>query len=79
MSDLKQARVLLTAAERDISALHGMAEAAVFADEIYRASEARAGRTSVLRRPYPPSCLIESRQPPRVSNVRLRQVKMITC
>lgn len=35
MSDRKQARVLVTAAERDISALHGMADAAVFADEIY--------------------------------------------
>ena len=35
MSDLKQARVLLTAAERDISALHGMADADVFADEIF--------------------------------------------
>ncbi len=35
MSDLKQARVLLTAAERDISALRGMADAAVFADEIF--------------------------------------------
>lgn len=35
MSDRKQARVLLTAAERDISALRGMADAAVFADEIF--------------------------------------------
>ena len=35
MSDLKQARVLLTSAERDISALHGMADADVFADEIF--------------------------------------------
>ena len=35
MSDLKQARVLLTAAEPDISALRGMADAAVFADEIF--------------------------------------------
>lgn len=35
MSDRKQARVLLTAAERDISALHGMADADVFADEIF--------------------------------------------
>ena len=35
MSDLKQARVLLTAAERDISALRGMADTAVFADEIF--------------------------------------------
>ena len=35
MSDLKQARVLLMSAERDISALRGMANAAVFADEIF--------------------------------------------
>ena len=35
MSDLKQARVLLTSAERDLSALHGMADADVFADEIF--------------------------------------------
>ena len=35
MSDLKQARVLLMSAERDISALRGMADAAVFADEIF--------------------------------------------
>ncbi len=35
MSDLKQARVLLTSAERDISALRGMADAAVFTDEIF--------------------------------------------
>ena len=35
MSDLKQARVLLEAAERDTSALRGMGDAAVFADEIF--------------------------------------------
>ena len=35
MSDLKQARVLLMSAEQDISALRGMADAAVFADEIF--------------------------------------------
>ena len=35
MSDLKQARVLLMSAKRDISALHGMADASVFADEIF--------------------------------------------
>ncbi len=35
MSDLKQARVLLMSAERDISALRGMADVAVFADEIF--------------------------------------------
>ncbi|MCY4585777.1 MAG: hypothetical protein OXB98_07035 [Bryobacterales bacterium] len=35
MSDRKQARLLVTAAEREISALHGMADAAVFADEIF--------------------------------------------
>ena len=35
MSDLKQARVLLEAAERDASALRGMGDAAIFADEIF--------------------------------------------
>ena len=35
MSDPKQARVLLEAAERDISALRGMSDAVVFADEIF--------------------------------------------
>ena len=35
MSDLKQARVLLEAAERDASALHGMGDPDVFADEIF--------------------------------------------
>ena len=35
MSDLKQAHVLLMSAERDISALRGMADVAVFADEIF--------------------------------------------
>ncbi len=35
MSDLKQARALLAAAERDVSALGGMGDAAVFADEIF--------------------------------------------
>ena len=35
MSDLKQARVLLMSAEQDISALRGMADVAVFADEIF--------------------------------------------
>ena len=35
MSDPKQARVLLEAAERDVSALRGMGDAAVFADEIF--------------------------------------------
>ena len=51
MSDLKQARVLLTAAERDISALRGMADAAVFADEIFgfHAQQA-AGRYPCLRK-----------------------------
>ena len=34
MSDPKQARVLLEAAERDVSALRGMGDAAVFADEV---------------------------------------------
>ena len=35
MSDLKQARVLLAAAERDAAALRGMGDADVFADEIF--------------------------------------------
>ena len=35
MSDLKQARLLLIAAQRDDSALHGMGDPAVFADEIF--------------------------------------------
>ena len=35
MSDPKQARVVLEAAERDVSALRGMGDAAVFADEIF--------------------------------------------
>ena len=35
MSDLKQARVLLEAAERDYSALRGMGDTIVFADEIF--------------------------------------------
>ena len=35
MSDLKEARALAEAAERDLSALRGMSDAAVFADEIF--------------------------------------------
>ena len=35
MSDLDQARALLEAAERDTSALRGMGDVAVFADEIF--------------------------------------------
>ena len=35
MRDLEQARVLLAAAERDSTALHGMSDPAVFADEIF--------------------------------------------
>ena len=35
MSDPKQARVLLEAAERDVLALRGMGDAAVFTDEIF--------------------------------------------
>ena len=35
MSDTRQARILLEAAERDVSALRGMGDAAVFADEIF--------------------------------------------
>ena len=35
MSDLKQARVLLEAAEQDVSALRGMGDASVFADAVF--------------------------------------------
>ena len=35
MSDLKQARALLEAAERDYSALRGMGDTTIFADEIF--------------------------------------------
>ena len=35
MSDLKQARVLLEAAEFDVSALRGMGDATVFADAVF--------------------------------------------
>ena len=35
MSDLEQARELLAAAERDLSALRGMGDAEIFADEIF--------------------------------------------
>ena len=35
MTDLRQARALLGAAERDVAALRGMGDAAVFADEIF--------------------------------------------
>lgn len=35
MNDPKQARTLLEAAERDVSALRGMGDTAVFADEIF--------------------------------------------
>jgi HEPN domain-containing protein len=35
MSDVKQARILIEAAARDISALRGMSDAGVFADEIF--------------------------------------------
>ena len=35
MSDIKQARVLLQAAERDFSAIRGMGDVSIFADEIF--------------------------------------------
>lgn len=35
MKDLEQAQILLTAAQRDLSALAGMGDVAVFADEIF--------------------------------------------
>ena len=35
MSDLKQARVLIEAAQQDVSAIRGMGDAAVFADSVF--------------------------------------------
>ena len=43
MSDLKEARTLIGAAERDISALRGMHDADVFADEIFGFHVQQAG------------------------------------
>ena len=34
-SDLKQAKILVAASGKDVSALHGMGDSAVFADEIF--------------------------------------------
>lgn len=59
MSDLKLARVLLAAAERDITALRGMADTDVFADEIFGFHVQQAAETllkanlSLLEDPYP--------------------------
>ena len=59
MSDLKLARVLLAAAERDITALRGMADTDVFADEIFGFHVQQAAEKlfkpnrSLLEDPYP--------------------------
>lgn len=59
MSDLKLARVLLIAAERDITALRGMADTDVFADEIFgfhvqqAAEKLLKANLSLLEDPYP--------------------------
>lgn len=59
MSDLKLARVLLAAAERDITALRGMADTDVFANEIFgfhvqqAAEKLLKANLSLLEDPYP--------------------------
>lgn len=59
MSDLKLARVLLAAAERDITALRGMADTDVFANEIFGFHVQQAtekllkANLSLLEDPYP--------------------------
>lgn len=59
MSDPKQARTLLEAAERDVSALRGMGDAAVFADEIFGFHVQQAAEKlfktwlALLGEPYP--------------------------
>ena len=51
MSDLKQDRMLLGAAEKDVSALRGMDDAAVFADDftIFRYGRSRERAFELLR------------------------------
>lgn len=59
MSDLKQARALLEAAKRDYSALRGMGNADVFADEIFGFHAEQAvekllkALLALLGQPYP--------------------------
>ena len=59
MSDLKLARVLLAAAERDIIALRGMEDTSVFANEIFgfhvqqAAEKLLKASLSLLGKPYP--------------------------
>lgn len=59
MSDLKLARVLLAAAERDITALRGMGDSNVFASEIFgfhvqqAAEKLFKANLALLEEPYP--------------------------
>ena len=59
MSDPKQARALLAAAERDIVALHGMGDTDVFANEIFGFHVQQAtekllkANLALLEEPYP--------------------------
>ncbi|MDE0146891.1 MAG: HEPN domain-containing protein [Rhodospirillaceae bacterium] len=61
MSDPKQARILLEAAERDFFALRGMDDAAVFADEIFGFHAQQAAEKlfkawlSLMGESYPPT------------------------
>ena len=63
MSDLKQARALLEAAERDYSALRGMGDTTIFADEIFGFHTEQAGRS--CSRPCLP-CLARRIRPPTI-------------
>ena len=61
MSDLRQARVLVNAAKKDIAALRGMSDADIFADEIFGFHVQQAAEKlfkawlALLGRTYPPS------------------------
>ena len=60
MSDLRQARVLVNAAKKDIAALRGMSDADIFADEIFGFHVQQAAEKlfkawlALLGRTYPP-------------------------
>ena len=60
MSDLRQARVLIKAAARDITALRGMSNADIFADEIFGFHVQQAAEKlfkawlALMGRTYPP-------------------------